>query len=60
MRQDKSRLAEAEAKSHQYDAVKTDHARLQDELQKAGSEIERLKAAKLDSDVRFADLKKKE
>lgn len=60
VRQDKSRLAEAEAKSHQYDAVKTDHARLQDELQKAGSEIERLKAAKLDSDGRFADLKKKE
>lgn len=60
VRRDKSRLAEAEAKSHQYDAVKTDHSRLQDELQKAVSEIERLKAAKLDFDVRFADLKKKE
>ena len=60
VRQDKSRLVEAEAKSHQYDAVKTDHARLQDEHQKAMGEIERLKAAKLDSDARFADLKKKE
>jgi hypothetical protein len=60
VRRDKSRLAEAEAKSHQYDAVKTDHSRLQDELQKAVSEIERFKAAKLDFDVRFTDLKKKE
>lgn len=60
VRQDKSRLAEAEAKFHQYDAVKTDYARLKDELQKALSEIARLKVAKLDSDVRFADLKRKE
>ena len=60
VRQDKTRLAEAETKSHQYDAVKTEYARLQDELQKAVGEIERLKVAKTDSDVRFADLKRKE
>ncbi|OSS44667.1 hypothetical protein B5807_10554 [Epicoccum nigrum] len=58
VRQDKARLAEAEAKSHQYDTIKTDYARLQDKLREATREIGRFKMAKVDFDVRFADLKR--
>ncbi|KAF2997048.1 TRAPP subunit trs31 [Curvularia kusanoi] len=60
MQQSKAELAEAKAKSRQYEAVMTDRNRLQDELQKVTSENERQRVAKIKFDLRFKDLKEKE